>query len=117
MAELTRVALGDQLETIEISGEFDLADEPQAQELIAASLESPARSLLLDLSACRFMDSAGIRTLIRTYDRAREAGLRFAIAGLAPQLRRVLNLSGLTDELPVFAEREAALRSLSARTT
>ena len=77
----------------------------RAQELIAASLESPARSMLLDLSACRFMDSAGIRTLIRTYERAR-AGELDPLIGRRKNVRE-----GKAGELAQFELRQRAVRN------
>ena len=79
MAELSAVELGEGPISIEVDGEFDLADEERAQELIDRALESSA-PLLIDLTTCSFMDSTGLRILLRTHMRAQTGGLRFAIA-------------------------------------
>jgi len=113
MAELVRTPLQDGLVSLEINGEFDLADLAQAQDLIPAALDAAASGFLLDLSDCDFIDSSGVRTLLETNARAREAGLRFAIASSNGPVRRVLELTGLFDALPVFDDRSAALQSLS----
>ena len=115
MAELVRTALQDGLVSLEINGEFDLADLAQAQDLIPAALDGAASGFLLDLSGCAFIDSSGVRTLLETNARALEAGLPFAIASSNGHVRRVLELTGLFDELPVFDDRSAALRSLSRK--
>lgn len=117
MAEIMHTPLEDGVVCVEINGEFDLADLPRAEDLLPAALNGATSALLLDLSRCEFIDSSGIRTLIGANGRAREAGLRFAIAGAEGHVRRVLELTGLADRLPMFNDRETALRELSTESS
>jgi anti-sigma B factor antagonist len=113
VAELTRTLADDGVVFIEIGGEFDLEDADQAWDLIAESLEGQA--LLLDLSGCDFMDSSGVRVLLQAHNGAREAGMPFAVAGSGPQVRRLFEMTGLLEALPIFDDRETALRHLAGR--
>jgi anti-sigma B factor antagonist len=116
MAELSAVELGEGPISIEVDGEFDLADEERAQELIDRALESSA-ALLIDLTTCSFMDSTGLRILLRTHMRAQTGGLRFAIAGSEPAVRRTLEITGLDESLPLYDDRTAALGALAVEPT
>jgi anti-sigma B factor antagonist len=113
VAELTRTLADDGVVIIEIGGEFDLEDAEQAWDLIADSIDG--QPLVLDLERCDFMDSSGVRVLIQAHDRTRQSGTPFAVAGSGPQVRRLFELTGLIDALPIFDERETALRHLAGR--
>lgn len=114
MAELTRSSLEDGLVSVEIGGEFDISDTDEARDLIAGSMGGAG--LLLDLTPCVFIDSSGIRILIETFDRARESEMPLAIAGSGPQVWRLFELTGLLDALPIFSERDTAVRYLTETT-
>lgn len=114
MAEIERSMVGDDMVAVTISGEFDLADESRAELAMdfVLGLEIPA--VLLDLTDCEYIDSTGLRTLIRSHDRACRAGTRVAIAGSGPQVRRIFKLTGVKERLPIFDDRDQALDSLQA---
>jgi anti-sigma B factor antagonist len=112
MAEIARIPLERGLVSVEIAGEFDFADAERSGEAIAAALGDAESGLLLDLSDCEFIDSTGIHALIQADRRAREAGLRIAIAGSGPQVRLVFDVTGLAEHLPIFSARDAAIQSL-----
>jgi anti-sigma B factor antagonist len=90
-----------------VSGEIDLAthDELTAKLREAARGEQP---VVVDLSACHFIDSSGIRALLLG---EREAS-GFSIAGAAEQVKRVLEMTGVTQAVPVHGTLEQALESL-----
>jgi anti-anti-sigma factor len=114
VAELTRSSLEDGLVSVEIGGEFDISDADEARDLIIGSMGGAG--LLLDLTPCVFIDSSGIRVLIETFDRARESEMPLAIAGSGPQVWRIFELTGLLDALPIFSERDTAVRFLTETT-
>ena len=116
MAELTAIELEHGRVSVEVNGEFDLADEQRAQGLVDAALES-SNGLLIDLSDCTFIDSIGLRLLLRTYRRAEGKSLPFAIAGSGPEVHKVLDITGLRETLPIYRERLEALRAIEPEVT
>lgn len=112
MAEIERQMLEDDIVAVTIGGEFDLADESRTELAMdfVLGLEIPA--LLLDLTECQYIDSTGLRTLIRSHDRAQRAGTRVAIAGSGPQVHRMFEITGLKERLPIFDDRDEALDSI-----
>ncbi len=103
----------DDIETISLGGELDLAS---AEELatIAADVSSPC--VLLDLSALAFMDPAGVRALLAVTAQARHAGRRLAIVcppGSAAY--RTLRLTGMLGKVRVYRDGELARQALTAR--
>ena len=100
MAELSAVELGEGPISIEVDGEFDLADEERAQELIDRALESSA-PLLIDLTTCSFMDSTGLRTVIAADARAKDRGGRLIVVRAPEEVDRVFRLTRMDQHLEV----------------
>jgi len=105
---------------LSVSGELDLGTAPQLEQPLEQAL-SDGGSLLIDLSACEFIDSTGIALLVRAWqrldgDQAAAAGedARFALCGLNDQVRRLLELSGLASSLSIHPGRDEALAALAS---
>ncbi|WP_020672847.1 STAS domain-containing protein [Amycolatopsis nigrescens] len=87
---------------VALSGELDLTTVPRLRELIRQRLRSASGLLVLDLGDLTFLASAGMSLLLETdlHARARGTELRIEL-GENEQVRRVLRLTGLADELPL----------------
>ena len=63
---------------------------------------SDAPRIVLDLGELEFMDASGVRLLLQLSARSESNGNRLRIIGSrAPQVRRVLELTGAGDALPL----------------
>jgi anti-anti-sigma factor len=85
-------------------GEIDLATVGIVDERLARVRAAGGRSVVLDLGRVTFLDSSGLRMLVVWAKAARREAFGFQIA-LAPQdgvVRRVLELTGLADRLPII---------------
>jgi anti-anti-sigma factor len=92
----------DELATIIVSGELDLATVPQLSAAVAE--HDDAGLLVLDLTAVTFIDSTGVRVLIQADRSCARSGSRLAVlAGQGP-VRRVLDLCKLDGRLALFTE-------------
>ena len=103
---------------LSVSGELDLGTAPQLEEPLEQAL-GDGGGLLIDLSACEFIDSTGIALLVRAWQRldgattAAGESSRFALCGLNDQVRRLLELSGLASSLSIHPGRDQALAALA----
>ena len=93
-----------------VAGEVDLATAPELRSAVGAALGSGARELWLDLSATAFMDSAGLHVLLDTHHRMRELRRRLAIISPGGSVRRLFEVAGVDDALPLYDDRAAANR-------
>lgn len=95
-----------------MSGEHDLNTAPTLREQLDASIAEGA-SLVVDLSGATFVDSSILGLLIDAQRRAQQGGLGFALMldGGADPVRRVLDVTGLSTELPVHPSRKEALEA------
>lgn len=100
----------DGVHVIAIRGELDLHTAPRLEE----QLEDLEAQVLLDLSACEFIDSTGIGLIVRTWQRLDsgpdgDGASRLALCGPGDQVRRLLKITGLESTLQMYAERDEAL--------
>jgi anti-anti-sigma factor len=61
---------------LRLSGELDMASVEKLEEAISVAEESTAREIVIDLGELEFMDSCGLRVLLRAYTRTRQDGQR-----------------------------------------
>lgn len=108
------VARDGTVDVLAAHGEFDMANIEVLNRTLRDALSDDTSSCLLDLAAVAFLDSSVIHTLIRWSNDVqlseREA-LAIVIGG-DTIARRLLTVVGLTNQLPVFETRAAALRAL-----
>ena len=82
-------------------GELDLDTAPQLEETMTAVRAEGSARLLLDLRDLTFMDSTGLRLVIRWDTAARADGFDFAIVPGPDVVQRVIRLTGMDDVLKV----------------
>jgi anti-sigma B factor antagonist len=79
---------------IALRGELDLVTAPKLIECLTSVEGNGVTGVILDLRELTFIDSTGIHTLVKAYERAQGNGHRFAMVGLQPAARRILEITG-----------------------
>ena len=100
-----RITASDQgtTSTIELEGEWDLAQQTATTDAIAHALDRRPACLLLDLSRLTFIDSCGVHVLINARNRCAAQGARLVIIPGPRAVQRVFEICGLIEILP-FAD-------------
>ena len=80
---------------VAVEGELDIATVPELQREIEPLWARPLNCLTLDLERVDFMDSSGLRALNELRTRAAESNVTFALFGVQPTVRRVLDVTGM----------------------
>jgi anti-anti-sigma factor len=89
-------------EHIRVAGEMDLAVIGLVGREMERAAASDANRIVLDLRELEFLDAAGIRLLVHLSARSRDGQGRLRINGSgAPQVQRVLELTGVRNLLPL----------------
>jgi anti-anti-sigma factor len=79
---------------VELRGEVDLQSEaPFVAKVDALASADVSTTILLDLAEVDFIDSSGVRALVRVLQRH---GDRLRLVAVSPPVRRVLDIAGLT---------------------
>jgi anti-sigma B factor antagonist len=83
------------------SGDVDISTSPDLREALANVLAAGNRSLVVDLSAVRFIDSTGLGVLVGAYTAVRNAGGRLALVNDHAAVLKVLSITALDEVLSV----------------
>lgn len=105
--KLTESAVEDGCREIEIEGELDLA---VADDLRQALAGRQGDRILISLESCQFIDSTGIAAVIEA-NRASDS--RIVLHSPSDQVLRILEITGLTSNGLVFADRDEALSAVA----
>lgn len=82
-------------------GELDLDSADVVHAVIDEYLGAGFARLVLDLRGVTFIDSTGLRTLIRASRTAAAHGVDFAVAPGPPEVQRIFEITGTTELFPV----------------
>lgn len=83
--------------TVAVQGDLDLEQAPRLREELVGHVEAGARSIVIDLAGCDFLDSTGISLLVTTHLRLGADGGELRLANLTPQVAAVIELAGLQE--------------------
>lgn len=96
-----------------VSGELDMLSAGPFRAKVEAALDKgEARNLVLNFSEVSFIDSSGLGVLLGRYKRLSSEGGRIAISGAAPQVKRILELSGIMRIMNTYPSEEEAINKL-----
>jgi anti-anti-sigma factor len=82
---------------ISVSGELDISNVDSLGETIEAVIAERPEQLVFDLGGLQFVDSAGIAVLVGAAAKVGVVRLR----NPTPVVRRVVEITGLTEVLPI----------------
>lgn len=83
---------------VQVAGELDAASAP-ALEAVMADEAGAHHHVLLDLSGTTFIDSAGIRVLVRSMWELRDAGATLRLVSASTVAENILRITGILDAL------------------
>lgn len=86
---------------VRLAGDLDLSTVEAAAAAVAVAESGTHATVLLDLSALRFVDSSGVRLVLMADKRARDAGRGFTVALGHGRARRLFEVLGLATRLDV----------------
>jgi anti-anti-sigma factor len=84
------------------SGELDIATAPRLERALMDG-RKPGDRVVLDLADLEFIDSTGLRVIIRGVEAARRGGWDLRLREGPPAVHRVFEIAGILDALP-FAD-------------
>jgi anti-sigma B factor antagonist len=82
-------------------GEIDLATVGDLDDALRAAEATGPAKILLDLTAVSMLDSTGLRSLVSAHERAQVASRELLIRPGTARLRRLFEVAGLADRLPL----------------
>jgi anti-anti-sigma factor len=94
---------------VALEGELDLSSALLFdEELRRIEEDRPNGTVVLDLSALKFMDSTGLRLILSAHQRARRAGHRLRVIPGSDAIRRIFRLTGVWKRLDIVEDADDA---------
>lgn len=98
---------------VSINGEIDHHTSEDARDRIDNHIDaSSAKNIIFDFSGVSFMDSAGIGVLIGRYKKVNPLGGNMAIVNARSNVKRILEISGISKIAGIFENMDKALISM-----
>ena len=91
-----------------VSGDIDMVTAPGFEKALIGALRPRPEILVVDLTGVAFLGSAGLTALVAARQEAGEV-TAVRVVAKSSATARPLQLTGLDQELPLFATREEAL--------
>jgi anti-anti-sigma factor len=82
-----------------LSGEIDLSTVEELQERLETALEGDPGLIVLDLRQVSFLDSSGLRLILRLNKRQEENEGRLVLVRGGRRVARVLEITGVDEQL------------------
>lgn len=98
---------------ITLTGSIDTLTAPAMAQSITGIIARGAINLVADFHGIDYTSSAGLRVLLGAVKDTRSRGGDLRLAGVQPDVMKVLKLSGFTNILKIFEDVESALASFS----
>ena len=106
MGSSTRIEKGTTI--VDVVGQIDLGSSPALRKTLLDSL-SGTKSVAINLSAVKYIDSSGIASLVEVLREARNSNKRLVLFGLTGAVLQVLQLTRLTGVFEICETEEQAL--------
>ena len=81
--------------TVHVTGALDVITLPRVREELEQALAGRPGRLVVDLSACTFVDASALAVLLDLHRRTSRTGAVLTLRGCCPRVLRLLSLTGL----------------------
>lgn len=98
---------------VAVTGQVNSVTAAQLGEELERAAQQGKYNIVLDIGSVEYISSAGLREVISGVERAKEGGGDLYIANTPARVMELLNLTGLDNELSLFATREEAVQAFA----
>jgi anti-anti-sigma factor len=95
---------------VRLLGELDIAGCEEFEQALSDAGQNGAHTVVVDLSELDFLDSSGLRSLLKAHGELREKGVRLAVVRGTPAVHRVFQITR-TDQRLEFVDDLAEVAS------
>jgi anti-anti-sigma factor len=104
-------------QVVHLGSKYDSLDEALLQEiqrfLLSCADSQETRNMVVDLCNTDYFGSGFIEVLFRAYNRIKRKGGKFALSGLKPNPKKVIQVSRLDRIWQLYATADEAVRGLA----
>lgn len=96
---------------VQLRGELDMFNSPELGTFLRGKIESGSKAVLVELENVTYLDSSGLGVLISAATRMMKASGQFFLVRPSSQVRRLLELTRLTEFFRILNSRDEFLRA------
>ncbi|MEM7046362.1 MAG: STAS domain-containing protein [Pseudomonadota bacterium] len=96
---------------VSVAGRLDSNTSRALQEALVPLADKDHPAIVVDCTHLSYVSSAGLRVFLMTAKPIHASGGRFALAAVAPQVRKILSMTGLDTVLDLHESVQDALRA------
>jgi anti-sigma B factor antagonist len=105
----------DKVAGVAVRGEVELATAPALTAALEERIRRSSGAFVVDLAAVDFLDSSGVACLVRARALLGRDDRALALVCSPGSVRRVLELTGIDELVPVYGSRDELARALTTR--
>ena len=94
---------------IAVTGELDIAATPELSTVLLMAAGSPGSLVVVDLAGVEFIDSSALGTILKAGAEIESAGKQLRVVCASGPVRRLLEMTNLTNRFQLCPTREEAL--------
>jgi anti-sigma B factor antagonist len=92
-----------------VTGELDISAIPELSTVLAVAAAAPGATVVLDLGGVDFVDSTALGTILKAGGEIESAGKRLVVVCAHGPVRRLLEMTNLTQRFHLSPTRKEAL--------
>jgi anti-sigma B factor antagonist len=100
----------DILLEITLNGEIDAYTAPKLRDTILPLSDKNGVNMVVDLSSVTYMDSTGLGVFVGVFKNVKANGGQFKITGLSGRLKRLFDITGLSDIIDINSHVEGEVK-------
>lgn len=112
MAYRTRIKMG--VDVLRFQGDLNAVEMVKIKNRLARLLKKNHKRLLLDLKEARRVELAGLGILVDRLMKVRSLKGDIKLCNIRPEVRRTLQMVGISNLMESFSSEEEAIRSFAA---
>ncbi len=109
-----KVTKANKVAVLSPQGELDLSSSRALEKAIGEEMAKGRKDIVVDFNGVPFIDTSGIGTLITSLICLKDKRGNLKLSSLEPQVRKTLQMAGLTKIFEIYKTKEEALRSFQA---
>ena len=89
---------------VTISGRLSMGGETERLDAtVKGLLLKDTKKFVLDITGLEYLDSSGIGMVVSCLTNVKKAGGELCVAGANPRIKRIFNMTGVENMMPMFA--------------
>lgn len=93
----------------QVKGRLDSSSTPELEKSIQDSLDQGSKTLILDFSDLEYINSAGLRILVMSYQRLQPLGGQVMVCGVRDYIAEIFDISGYNRIFRMYANLDLAV--------